>query len=99
MLTDNDVLVSKAKTLPTLMCVQRKATKILPEEEDFVKANLDSFGNDIGRITNYVTSMYDVKTRFPEGSREREILDYRIMCGQLFQQNAIKLLVASRSNA
>lgn len=99
MLTDNEVLVGKAKTLPTLMCVQRKATKILPEEEDFVKANLDSFGNDIGRITNYVTSMYDVKTRFPEGSREREILDYRIMCGQLFQQNAIKLFVASRSNA
>lgn len=99
MLTDNRILVSKAKRLPTLMCVQRKAEKIVPTENDFVRANINSFGNDIGRITNFVTSMYDVRTRFPDGSREREILDYRIMCGQLFQQNAIKLFVASCSNA
>ena len=87
MLTDNEVLVGKTKELPALMCVQRKAKKIIPTEPDFVQANIASFGNDIGRITNFITSMYDVQTKYPVGSREYETLDYRIKCGQLFQQN------------
>ena len=30
-----------------------------------------------------------MQSRFPSGSRERDILAYRIQCGQLYQQNAI----------
>lgn len=89
MLTDNNVLVNKLKSLPALMCAQRRATKIIPEERDFVRSNIESFGNDIGQTTNWITSMFEVRAGFPKNSEEYEILSYRIRCGQLYQQNAI----------
>ena len=89
MLTDNKVLVENLKVLPALMCVQRKASKKIVSEEDFIQANIDSFGDDIGKTTNWITSMFDVQAQYAKGSREYEELDYRIKCGQLFQQNAI----------
>lgn len=89
MLTDNSVLVRKLNPLPALMCAQRKAEKRIATEEDFVRSNIESFGNDIGQTTNWITSMFEVRSGFERGSKEYEILSYRIMCGQLFQQNAI----------
>lgn len=89
MLTDNRVLVDNIRELPALVCVQRKATKKVPTESDFISSNIASFGNDIGRITNHITSMFDVQSQYPEGSEEYDILDYRIQCGQLAQQNSI----------
>lgn len=89
MLTDNHVLCSKHKALPTLMCAQRKAEKRISTEEDFVKSNIESFGNDIGKTTNWITSMFDVQAGFRPNSKEYDTLSYRIMSGQLFQQNAI----------
>lgn len=90
MLTDNPVLVRRLKPLPALMCVQRKAEKKIPTEEDFVKSNIDSFGNEIGQTTNWITSMFEVRADYAPGSKEYNILSYRIQCGQLYQQNAIK---------
>ena len=58
-------------------------------EELLVKANLASFGDDIGKTTNYITSMYDVQAQYEPGSVEYETLAYRIQSGQLFQQNCI----------
>ena len=89
MLTDNPVLVRKIEVQPALMCAQRKADKIIPTEEDFIRSNIDSFGNEIGQTTNYITSMFEVRSRFKPGSIEYETLSYRIRCGQLYQQNAI----------
>lgn len=89
MLTDNDVLVNKLKPLPALMCAQRNATKKIATEEDFIKSNIESFGNEIGQTTNWITSMFEVQSRYPSESDEYKVLDYRIRCGQLFQQNAI----------
>lgn len=89
MLTDNSVLVDKLQTLPALMCAQRRATKSIPLEEDFIRSNIESFGNDIGQTTNWITSMFEVRAEFPKHSREYEMLSYRIRCGQLYQQNAI----------
>lgn len=89
MLTDNPVLVGKLKPLPTLMCAQRKADKKIPAECDFIRSNVESFGNDIGRTTNWITSMYEVQAGFSKDSREYKELGYRICCGQLFQQNTI----------
>lgn len=89
MLTDNHVLVNKLETLPTLMCAQRKASKTIPTEDDFVRSNIESFGNDIGQTTNWITSMFEVRSHFPKGSLEYDVLSYRIQCGQLYQQNAI----------
>lgn len=87
--TNNSVLLNNhRKTLP-LLCVQRKAPKTIPTEENIIASNIAGFGDDIGAITNRVTSMYDVQASFAPGSREYETLAYRIQCGQLFQQNAI----------
>lgn len=90
MLTDNKVLVNKFQPLPALMCAQRRATKRVPTEDDFIRSNIESFGNDIGQTTNWITSMFEVRARFEKGSKEYETLSYRIKCGQLYQQNAIK---------
>lgn len=88
-LTDNRILVDNIRTLPTIFCVQRKATKTDVTEEKLIEANIASFGDDIGRTTNYVTSMYDVQASYEPGSAEYETLTYRIRSGQLYQQNAI----------
>lgn len=89
MLTDNDVLVRKLHPLPALMCAQRKAAKRVSTEEDFIRSNIESFGNDIGQTTNWITSMFEVRSKFEPGSLEYETLSYRIRCGQLYQQNVI----------
>nr|DAU94727.1 MAG TPA: RNA dependent RNA polymerase [Caudoviricetes sp.] len=89
MLTDNKVLVEKLREMPALMCAQRKAEKKVSTEEDFIRSNIESFGNDIGKTTNWITSMFEVRSRFPKGSMEYKELSYRIKCGQLYQQNAI----------
>jgi len=89
MLTDNKVLVNKLQPLPALMCAQRRATKRVPTEDDFIRSNIESFGNDIGQTTNWITSMFEVRARFEKGSEEYDTLSYRIRCGQLYQQNAI----------
>lgn len=88
MLTDNEVLVNKLVELPALMCAQRKAEKRISSEEDFIRSNIESFGNDIGRTTNWITSMFEVQSRFKENSEEYRVLNYRIKCGQLYQQNS-----------
>lgn len=89
MLTDNRVLVSKHVALPALMCVQRKAQKKIVEEDDLIKANIASFGDEIGRTTNWATSMYEVRSKYNEDSVEYKTLTYRIQCAQLYQQNSI----------
>lgn len=89
MLTDNAVLVRKLQPLPALMCAQRKATKRVSTDEDFIRSNIESFGNDIGQTTNWITSMFEVRSKYEKGSEEYDILSYRIRCGQLYQQNAI----------
>jgi len=89
MLTDNPVLVRKHKEMPAIMCAQRRAVKKIVTEEDAIYANIASFGNDIGKTTNWITSMFEVQSRYPKESKEYKTLEYRIMCGQLYQQNTI----------
>lgn len=83
MLTDNRVLVDNLKDLPAIMCVQRRASKKIVTEEDAVAANIASFGDDIGKTTNWITSMFEVRSHFEKDSEEYKTLDYRIRCGQL----------------
>lgn len=87
--TDNPILLRKTKPTKTIICAQKKATKEIINESNLMQANYNSFGEEIGKITNRVTSMYDVQARFDQNSEEYKILEYRIMCGQLLQQNAI----------
>lgn len=85
--TDNKVLLENTKDLPAIMCVQRKAEKKLITEELLVEANKNSFGDEIGTTTNHVTAMYDLLPLFDKDSEEYRTLEYRIMSGQLYQQN------------
>ena len=61
----------------------------IPTEADFVTTNIACFGNEIGQTTNWITSMYEVRSKFEPGSLEYETLSYRIRCSEQFQQNCI----------
>ena len=87
MLTDNAVLLRRHIQYPALMCIQRKARKKIVDDDDLVLSNIASFGDDIGRTTNWATSMYDVRSGFDPESKEYQTLTYRIQCAQLYQQN------------
>lgn len=87
--TNNEILVKCHREMPALMCAQKKAQKCVPEEEDLIRSNINSFGDDIGKITNHITSMYDIQAMYDEDSEEYKALEYRIRCGQLYQQDAI----------
>ena len=89
MLTNNSVLVDNIRPTKTIFCIQRNAEKVEPTEETQIKSNLKSFGDDIGKTTNKVTSMYDVQSYFDKDSVEYQTLEYRIQSGQLYQQNCI----------
>lgn len=89
MCTDNPVLLRNTHNERTIICAQRKAAKVVPTEGNIIEANKLAFNDDIGTITNYVTSMFDVQAGFEKGSDEYKELDYRIKCGQLMQQNSI----------
>ena len=83
------LLVENTKQLPAVVCVQRKAPKCIPTEDDIMQSNINSFGNAVGEVTNKITSMFEIQARYPRDSREFRVLDYRIKCGQLYQQNQI----------
>lgn len=87
--TDNPIIVKNTLNSPTIECIQRKAPKIIPTEEDMVLANKLAFGDEIGTTTNHVTAMIERRAGFPKDSDEYKVLSYRIKCGQLYQQNAI----------
>lgn len=89
MLTDNPVLLRRQKRLPTLMCEQKKGEKKIPTEDDFIRSNIASFGNEVGQITNKGTSMYEVRSKFDPSSDEYKTLEYRIRCTQAYQQDSI----------
>lgn len=87
--TSLPLLVNNTLELPAVVCVQRKAKKCIPTEDALMQSNMNSFGNAVGEVTNKITSMFEVQARYEKGSREYRILDYRIKCGQLYQQNQI----------
>ena len=88
-LTDNPVLLRRHEVQPVLMCEQHSSNKIVPSEADLIESNIASFGNEVGTITNRVTSMYEIQSQCPEDSAEYAELAYRIKCGQQQQQDSI----------
>lgn len=89
MCTDNSIIVKNTRKRPTIICLQKRAEKKIPSEDDIITANKLAFNDDIGTITNRVTSMFEVQAGFEPNSPEYKELEYRIMCGQNFQQNSI----------
>lgn len=88
-LTNNRVLLDNWRNEPTIFCVQKSAQKKVVTEEDLIESNIAGFGNEIGAITNRITSMYDVMSKYYPGMPEYDALQYRITSGQNYQQNAI----------
>lgn len=96
--TNNSVLKRRYKLLPAIECVQRNTSKVVVTEKEVLKTNKNGMGNQVGTITNYVTSMMEVQSHFEKDSKEYQELEYRIECGQLFQQaelDKIKGIVAT----
>ena len=87
--TNNRIIVEHTLNSTTIECMQRKAEKIIPTEKDMVQANKLAFGDEIGTTTNRITSMIERQALFDKDSEEYKVLDYRIKCGQHFQQNSI----------
>ena len=87
--TDNKIIVEHTLNSTTIECMQRKAEKIIPNENDMVQANKLAFGDEIGTTTNRITAMIERQSVFDKNSKEYKVLDYRIKCGQHFQQNSI----------
>lgn len=87
--TDNEIIVKNTLNSPTIECMQRKAPKVIPSEEDIVQSNKLAFGDEIGMTTNRITAMIERQAAFNKDSEEYKMLEYRIKCGQHFQQNAI----------
>ena len=87
--TDNPVILKRTEDLPTIVCLQKRAEKAIPTEENIIESNKLAFSDEIGEVTNHVTAMIVVRDRFPIDSIEYKTLSYRIMCGQLYQQNTI----------
>lgn len=95
--TDNPVLIRRHKKLPAIQCMQQSTPKVVITEKDVVKTNKDALGNQVGTITNRVTAMMEVQSLFEPGSKEYKELEYRIACGQHYQQvelDRIKGIVA-----
>lgn len=87
--TDNKIIVEHTLNSTTIECLQKKAEKIIPTEKDLIKANKLAFGDEIGTTTNRITAMIERQSIFDKDSEEYRILDYRIKCGQHYQQTSI----------
>lgn len=97
--TDNKVLLDSFEYKTTLMCLQDSVPKKRPAEEDYIKSDINGFGDSIGSVTNKATNMISLREQFEPDSEEYKRLTYRISTMMNYQQNAMKFYVALCSNA
>ena len=88
-LTDNDVIVRNTHNTRTIFCIQKRTNKHVISQSLLVESDINGFGNDIGKITNDITSQFDKLCNFDKDSLEYKTLEYRIKCGQKHQQDSI----------
>ena len=87
--TDNKVLLDAFEYKTTLMCEQESSVKKSPTEDDYVKSDINGFGDSIGSVTNKATNMISLREQFDKDSEEYKRLTYRISTMMNYQQNAI----------
>ncbi len=87
--TDNKVLIDAFEYKTTLMCEQESSVKKKPEEDDYVRSDINGFGDSIGSVTNKATNMISLREQFDKESEEYKRLTYRISTMMNYQQNAI----------
>ncbi|QJD84005.1 RNA dependent RNA polymerase [Cohnella herbarum] len=96
--TNNPTIMQSIREQDAIICAQKTALKRIIVEEDLIRANKMSFGDQIGSITNRITAMYEILAKYPPGSNEYKTMEYRIKCGQNYQQNAIDQAKGIQSN-
>ena len=87
--TDNSVLLEAFEYKTTLMCEQESSVKKVPTESDYIKSDINGFGDSIGSVTNKATNMISLREKFAPDSEEYQRLTYRISTMMNYQQNAI----------
>ena len=87
--TNNKVLLDAFEYKTTLMCVQESMSKKVPTEEDYIKSDINGFGDSIGSVTNKATNMISLREKFAHDSEEYKELTYRISTMMNYQQNSI----------
>ena len=87
--TNNKVLLDSFEYKTTLMCLQDSVEKKCPTEEDYIKSDINGFGDSIGSVTNKATNMISLREQFDPESEEYKRLTYRISTMMNYQQNAI----------
>lgn len=87
--TNNNVLLNSFEYKTTLMCLQDSVAKTCPTEEDYIKSDINGFGDSIGSVTNKATNMISLREQFDPDSEEYKRLTYRISTMMNYQQNAI----------
>ena len=87
--TNNKTLLDSFQYKPTLMCLQDSVAKKRPTEEDYIKSDINGFGDSIGSVTNKATNMISLREQFSPDSEEYKRLTYRISTMMNYQQNAI----------
>ena len=87
--TNNQILLDSFEYKPTLMCIQDSVAKKAPIEEDYIKSDINGFGDSIGSVTNKATNMISLREQFDVDSEEYRRLTYRISTMMNYQQNAI----------
>jgi hypothetical protein len=87
--TNNKVLLDSFEYKTTLMCLQDSVAKKCPTEEDYIKSDINGFGDSIGSVTNKATNMISLREQFTPDSEEYKRLTYRISTMMNYQQNAI----------
>lgn len=87
--TNNKVLLESFEYKTTLMCLQDSVPKKVPTEDDYIKSDINGFGDSIGSVTNKATNMISLREQFDSDSEEYKRLTYRISTMMNYQQNAI----------
>ena len=87
--TNNHVLLDSFVYKTTLMCIQDKTDKKIPTEEDYIKSDINGFGDSIGSVTNKATNMISLREQFEPDDEEYKRLTDRISTMMNYQQNAI----------
>ena len=87
--TNNKVLLDSFEYKTTLMCLQDSVPKKIPTEDDYIKSDINGFGDSIGSVTNKATNMISLREQFNPDSEEYKRLTYRISTMMNYQQNAI----------
>jgi hypothetical protein len=87
--TNNPVILRNTRNELPIICEQKSAKKVKVTESLLKKSNKNGFGDDIGTITNRVTTMFDVLASLEKGTEEYNELMDRIICGQAYQQESI----------